>query len=253
MTLSFENKTVLITGGAAGIGREAALAFTNAGAVVTLVDIDEAGLAETAKMVESAGGTAYTVKTDLTDPEAVKDMTEFAHKKMGSIDIAFNNAGIEGSLCKTHQYDIDMFKKVMDINVNAVFYCMKYQLPIMVDQGAGVIINTASVAGLNAFPTHSAYAASKHAVMGLTKSTAIEYARKGIRVNAICPGFTDTNMVSREIGEDAERAAKLIGSNPIQRLGKPEEVASAVLWMASEYAGFVTGERIVLDGGLTAL
>jgi len=248
----FKNKVVLITGGASGIGRAAALAFAKKGANVVVSDLAETGGQDTVRMILGMGGDAVFVRADVSNLNEVTDLIQQAVDSYGSVDIAVNNAGYQGVRARTAEYPGLEWQRVIDINLTGVWTCMKFELDQMVQQGSGVIVNLASVAGLVGFPGHSAYAASKHAVVGLTKTAALEYIRKGIRINAVCPGFTDTPMVQRVMEEDPEYGQRLVGHIPARRLGTPEEVAAAILYLCDDQAGFVTGHCLVLDGGVTA-
>ena len=252
MDKEFVGKVALITGGASGIGRASALAFAARGAAVMVSDVNEAGLQESVALVQAEGGEASYTLTDVTDESAVKAMVDSCVERYGQLDFALNNAGVGGVQAFTTDYPTDAFKLVMAINVTGVYYCMKYELAAMMERGSGAIVNLASVAGLVGFPRHSAYAASKHAVIGLTKSAALEYVRKGIRVNAVCPGFTDTPMVKELESQGPEYAQRLLRGIPMRRLGKPDEIASAILYCCSDGAGFMTGHTLTLDGGITA-
>ncbi|HEY0734066.1 MAG TPA: SDR family oxidoreductase [Herpetosiphonaceae bacterium] len=247
-----DERVALVTGGSGGIGRATALALARTGARVVVVDVSEAGGAETTQMIVETGGTAQFMRVDVTDARAVEQMIGATVATYGRIDYAVNNAGIDGLRARTADYPEDEWQRVLSINVTGVWLCMKYELQQMQTQGSGVIVNTASVAGLVGFPGHSAYAASKHAVIGLTKTAALEYARRGIRVNAICPGYTRTPMVERVFEQAPEMQAKVTQAMPIGRIGTPEEIAGAIVYMCSDSAAFMTGHALVLDGGLIA-
>ena len=254
MDYDFSGRVALITGAASGLGRAIAYAYAQCGAIVALSDVNEAGLQETAQMILEKGGQADVAQVDVTDRAAVAGWVQGVHKTHGRIDFAVNNAGIEGDL-GTHRladYDYETYRRVMDINVNGVWHCLMAQLPIMAAQGHGVVINMASVAGLLGTPRGAAYGASKHAVLGITKSAALEYVRKGVRINAICPGFTNTPMVRRATDSDPVFAERLLRTIPARRLGTPEGVAGAAMFMSSEHASYMIGEHMVLDGGLSA-
>jgi len=248
----FMNKTVLVTGGGSGIGRATALAFAQKGAKVVVSDFVEPGGQETVQMIRSLQGEAMFVRADVSDINEVANLLKQTVDTYQSLDIAVNNAGYQGVRAPTAGYPEAEWQRVIDVNVTGVWYCMKVELDQMMQQGNGVIVNLASVAGLVGFPHHSAYAASKHAVVGLTKTAALEYIRKGIRINAVCPGFTDTPMVQRVMEEDPVYGQRLVDRIPVRRLGTPEEVAAAILYLCDDQAGFVTGHCLVLDGGATA-
>ena len=252
MNFSFPNKVALITGGASGLGRSTALAFAASGAKVVVSDMNEEGGLKTVKKIHVDGGEAIFVKTDVADSEAVTDLIHSTVAEYGRIDFALNNAGIGGLMMPMHEYPDDAWRSVMDINLGGVWYCMKYEIQQMLTQGSGCIVNLASIAGLIGAPRLSAYAASKHAVVGLTKTAALEYVRHGIRINAICPGWTDTPMVRDSMSQDEHFADQLTAGIPARRLGKPEEIAAAVLYLCSEESAFMVGHTMVLDGGIVA-
>ena len=252
MNFSFPNKVALITGGASGLGRATALAFGQADAKVVVSDVSEEGGQETVEMIRSAGGEATFVRTDVTNPTEVADLVRSAVHAYGRIDFALNNAGIGGPMMPMHEYPDDAWRTVLDVNLSGVWYCMKYEIQQMLEQGGGSIVNLASIAGLIGAPRLSAYAASKHAVVGLTKTVALEYVRQGIRINAICPGWTDTPMVRDPTAEDKTLTDRLTAGVPARRLGKPEEMAAAVLYLCSEESAFMVGHAMVLDGGIVA-
>jgi NAD(P)-dependent dehydrogenase (short-subunit alcohol dehydrogenase family) len=250
MSESFAGKVALVTGGGGGIGRATAEAFAREGARVVVADRDESSGAETVRRIQEAGGEARFVPVDVTAPAAVDALIAATVAAYGRLDFAHNNAGILGPDVRTADYPEDTWRQVLDINLTGVWLCMRAEIRQMLTQGGGVIVNTASNAGLAGFAGHAAYSASKHGVIGLTKSAAREYARKGIRVNAVCPGFTQTPMLDRSAVDNPERVARLTAAVPMNRLGTPEEVAGAVVWLCSTSAGYVTGTSIVLDGGL---
>lgn len=253
MAASFDKKVVFITGGGSGIGRATALAFGEAGASVVIADRDEeAGLA-TLKLLEEKRYACSFVQANVADSESVGRAVKEGVNRFGQIDIAFNNAGTGGLEHPVHQYPEDNWTQVLAVNLSGVFYCMKHQLAHMLPRKEGVIINMASVAGLRGFPWHAAYAASKHGVVGLTKTAAHEYARAGIRINAICPGFTETPMVGRMVAEDPGRRAKLEKAIPLGRMAAPEEIANAVLFLAAADNQFMIGHTLTLDGGITSV
>lgn len=253
MQTNFENKVVLVTGGGGGIGRGAALAFARAGARVVVADIASTAGGETAGLVQAAGGQATFVRTDVTRADQVQAMVAQTVAVYGRLDCAFNNAGIEEEHMRLADCSEETFDRIMGINVKGVWLCLKYQLAQMLQQGGGAIVNTASVAGLVGAPKMAAYSASKHAVLGLTKSAAIEYARKGIRVNAVCPGVIRTAMYERAVAADPQIGLAAAQMHPLGRLGEVDEVAAVVLWLCSDAASFVTGHAHTVDGGLTAV
>ncbi len=247
----FAGKTILITGAASGIGRGAALAFGRHGANVVVSDIAEPAGRETSAEIVAAGGSAVFVRADVSVAADVEALVGAAVARFGRVDCAFNNAGIEEEHLRLADAEEAMFDRMMAINVKGVWLCMKHEIQQMLAQGGGVIVNTASVAGLVGAPRHAIYAASKHAVVGLTKSAAAEYGRKGIRINSICPGVIRTPMLERALARDAAWEATLTGLHPIGRLGEVDDVVNALLWLCSDESGFVTGHQLAVDGAMT--
>ncbi len=258
MDLNFSGRTVLITGAGSGIGRATALAFARAGAGVVVGDRDEAGGQQTVAQIAGLAGLrceAKFIRADVTDPRQVDHLVERAvnaHSHYTKLDIAINNAGTEDQARRTHQISNEDWQRVLQVNLSGVFYSMRAELKQMIRQGSGAIVNVSSVAGLVGFPWHAAYTASKHGIIGLTRSAALEYVRKGIRINAVCPGFTDTPMVARSFQESPEVSQRLLSGIPARRLGSPSEIAAAILYLCSDQAGFVTGHTLTIDGGITA-
>jgi NAD(P)-dependent dehydrogenase (short-subunit alcohol dehydrogenase family) len=254
MKKSFEGKVALITGGGSGIGRAAALAFAEAGAKVVVSGRREAEGFETIALIKKAVGQGTFIRGDVSNEADVEKVVAETVKTYGRLDAAFNNAGIEGEVGKqTHEQSVANYRSVMDINVLGVLLAMKHEIAAMLKNGGGAIVNNASVGGLIGFPGVSVYVASKHAVLGLTKTAALEYARQGIRVNAISPGGIETPMLNRFTGgPGTDFFNQLAGMHPIGRLGRPEEMAEAVLWLCSDQASFVTGVSLTADGGFTA-
>jgi NAD(P)-dependent dehydrogenase (short-subunit alcohol dehydrogenase family) len=250
--MSFKGKVALVTGGAGGIGRAAALAFGRAGAKVVVADLSAEGQA-TAAMILEAGGTAVFMQINVTLAREVEALIDATVSTFGRLDCAFNNAGIEEEHLPLAEGDEATFDRIMDVNVKGVWLCMKYEIAQMLRQGAGAIVNTASVAGLVGAPTQAAYAASKHAVVGMTKTAAAEYGRAGIRINSVCPGVINTKMLARALEREPEREEKLRRVHPIGRFGQVDEVANAALWLCSDQSSFVTGHQLAVDGGLTAI
>ncbi|MFG0380668.1 SDR family oxidoreductase [Pseudomonas sp. zbq_18] len=253
MSMSFSGKVALVTGGAAGIGRATALAFAAEGLQVVVSDVDVAGGEGTVQLIRDAGGEAIFVRCDVSRDAEVQALMAQVVASYGRLDYAFNNAGIEIEKGKLADGSEDEFDAIMGVNVKGVWLCMKHQLPIMLAQGGGAIVNTASIAGLGAAPKMSIYAASKHAVIGLTKSAAVEYGKKKIRVNAVCPAVIDTDMFRRAYEADPKKAEFVAGMHPVGRIGKVEEIAAAVLYLCSDAAGFTTGHALAVDGGATAI
>ncbi len=249
MDQSFSGKSVLITGAGGGIGRAAALAFAAAGARLALADIDQAAGEETAMLARAAGGTALFVCADVTRAAQVEGLVNATVTAYGRLDCAFNNAGIEIEHMRLTECAESTFDRIMAVNVKGVWLCLKYELAQMAMQGGGAIVNTASVAGLKAAPKMAAYAASKHAVLGLTKTAAVEFAKKKVRVNAVCPGVIRTAMYQRALEADPAIAPRVEAMHPLGRIGEADEVAAAVLWLCSDAASFVTGHAHAVDGG----
>ena len=252
MAGQLDGKVALITGAGSGIGRASALAFAREGAKVAVADIVVEGGEETVRMVKEAGGEAFFIKVDVANAADVEAMVNAVVDTYGRIDCAYNNAGIEGRLASTDEYPEDVFDKVIDINLTGVWLCMKYELPHMLKQGSGAIVNTASGAGLIGVAGMSAYVASKHGVVGLTKTAALEYAKSGIRVNSVCPGLIQTPMVERITADQPQLGEALVAAEPVGRTGKPEEIAESVVWLSSDAASFVTGHAMSVDGGFVA-
>jgi NAD(P)-dependent dehydrogenase (short-subunit alcohol dehydrogenase family) len=249
---TMEGRVALVTGGASGIGRASAVAFAAKGARVVVSDRDAAGGEETVSLIRRTGGDCLFVPADVAVAREVEALVARAVHAFGRLDCAFNNAGIEGAQATTIEYEEKDWDRVLAVNLKGVWLCMKQEIVHMLEHGRGAIVNCASVAGLIGFPRLSAYVASKHGIVGLTKTTALEYAARGIRVNAVCPGAVQTPMIDRLVGAQPEMAAALVASEPIGRLGRPEEIAEAVLWLCSDAASFVTGQAWAVDGGWVA-
>ncbi len=253
--MEFKDKVILITGSASGFGKVLAQEFAKDGAALILSDVNTTEGEAVANQINAEGGKAVFTKCDVSNAEDVKNMVGMGVSTYGKLDICINNAGIAGNTLrtKTHDFTENEWDKIMDINGKGVWLCMKYQLPYLLENKGGVIVNVASVAGLLAVPGNVAYSASKHAVIGITKTAAIEYASKNIRVNAVCPAFTDTAMVQNSIMADPEYGQRLVMMNPMRRLGQPEEVTAVVRFLCSENNSFMNGQAIAVDGGLTSI
>jgi NAD(P)-dependent dehydrogenase (short-subunit alcohol dehydrogenase family) len=248
-----ESKVALVTGGNSGIGKSTALLFAQEGARVAIAARRKNEGEETVREIEARGGEAVFFKTDISIPAEVEAMVAGTVEAFGRLDCAFNNAGRPGDAGKpTHEYPEDIWNRVMQVNITGTFLCMKYEIQQMLKNDGGVIVNDASVAGLQgAKEISAAYVTSKHGVVGLTRSVALEYASKDIRVNAVCPGWVRTAMVEGAFERNSDLESSIIDQTALGRIGKPEEVAEAVLWLCSERASFVTGHTLVVDGGMT--
>lgn len=249
---TMQGKVALVTGAASGIGRATALAFAREGAQVIVSDRDETGGAETCRWILDRGGRAAFVAADVSQSGDVDRLLARTLETYGRLDYAFNNAGIEGSPAPTHECTEENWDRTIDINLKGVWLCMKKEIPILLKQGGGAIVNCSSIAGLVGFSGIPAYVASKHGVLGLTKTAALEYAKQGIRINAICPGVIQTPMIDRFTQGNAQAYAQLAAGEPVARMGRPEEIADAVLFLCSERASFITGHPLVADGGWVA-
>lgn len=246
----FQNKVVIVTGGAFGIGKATALAFARRGASVVIADwIEEPS---TLKEVQATGASAIFIKCDVSKTSDVKAMVDEAAKTFGKIDFAVNNAGVEGATANTHECTEENWDKTININLKGVWLCMKQEIIYMLKHGQGAIVNTASVAGLIGFPGLPAYVVSKHGIVGLTKTAALEYAKQGIRINAVCPGVIKTEMIDRITGKDKTVEKQYENMEPVGRMGTPDEVAETIVWLCSDVASFVTGTALPVDGGWIA-
>ena len=254
MAGQFEGKSAIVTGAAGGIGRASAIAFAREGAGVVVADMNLEGCEETVGMITTEGGKAVAIKTDVSNSADVQAMVKKAIDQFGSLNFAHNNAGIEGAVAMTADYDENEWDRVLRINLKSVFLCMKYEIPEMLKAGGGAVVNTASIAGLVGYMTMPAYSASKHGMVGLTKTTALEYATRGVRVNAICPGGVQTPMVDRMSATQnkEEFEAMIKAMHPIGRIGQPDEIAGVAVFLCSDKASFITGQALAADGGFVA-
>lgn len=248
-----EGKIGLVTGAGSGIGRATALAMVREGAKVVVSDVDDAGGAETVKMIAAKGGDGFFVHADVSDPTQVEALVKTAVDHYGALHLGVNNAGIGGESATVGDYSVEGWRKVMSINLDGVFYSTKYEIQAMLAAGGGSIVNISSILGLVGFPQASAYTAAKHGVVGLTKVAAIEYGQAGIRVNAINPGFIATPLLtSAGITEGTDMYAFIAGKHAMNRLGSAEEIAEGIVWLLSDKASFVTGVPFAIDGGYIA-
>lgn len=247
-----DGKVAIVTGAAAGIGRATALRLAAEGARLGVADLDEERGAALVAEVEAAGSEAVFVRTDVSDEAQVDELVARTVERFGRLDIGVNNAGIEGETAAIADQTSETWQRVMAVNATGVFLCMRAQIPHLLAAGGGSIVNISSVAGLQGFAGSTPYVASKHAVIGMTKVAALDYAAAGIRVNAICPGVIATDMITRVLDEHPEMEPMLTGMEPVGRLGRPDEIADAVVWLCSDRSSFVTGHPLVVDGGQQA-
>jgi NAD(P)-dependent dehydrogenase (short-subunit alcohol dehydrogenase family) len=247
-----KDKVVLVTGGSSGIGRASAKALSREGARVVVADLNETGGRETVEIIREPGGEGLFVKADVSKAGDVERLVKETVAAYGKLDCALNNAGIEGPAFLTGAYPEEDWDKVVGINQKGVWLCMKYEIERMLVQGGGSIVNTSSGAGLRGLAYQAAYSTSKHAIIGLSRTAAVEYARKGIRVNVLCPGFIDTGLTRTVIAKKPELEAKYKKLVPMGRFGREEEVAEAVVWLCSDASSFITGHALVVDGGASA-
>lgn len=252
MDLHLRNKVVIITGAASGIGAASALTFAREGAKVVVADLQKDLGEKIVSQIQADKGEAIFVKCDVSIESDVKNLVAKTIEKFGRIDCAFNNAGIEGEAGDTFSCTNENWQKTMDINLKGIWLCMKYEIPEMLKVGGGAIVNCSSIAGVIGFEGLPAYVASKHGVLGLTQTAALEFATKNIRVNAICPGAIDTPMMTRITHGDEAEKKMFAADEPVGRLGRPEEIANAAVWLCSDAASFITGHPLVADGGWVA-
>lgn len=245
-----QNKTALVTGAGSGIGRSIAIAYARNGAKVVVSDIDEEGGEATVEQIKSKKGEAFFFKADVSKVEDHRRLVDAAVEKYDALHIACNNAGIGGPQAPLGEYPIDEWEKVININLNGVFYGMRHQIPAILKAGGGAIVNISSILGQVGFQGAGAYVTAKHGLVGMTKNAALEYAKEGLRVNVVGPGFIQTPMISENLTEEQVDMIKEL--HPVGHLGTPEEVAELVLWLSSEQASFVTGSYYAVDGGYLA-
>ena len=250
MTDGFAGKVAIVTGGASGIGEAVALRLAREGAKVVVADMDAPGASGVVRTIEQAGGQAALFEVNVADAVEVEALVAFAERTYGGLQLAVNNAGIGGPSAPTAEYPLDGWRKVMDVNLNSVFFCMKYEIAAMLRAGGGAIVNMASILGAVGFANSSAYVTAKHGILGLTKAAAIEYAAKGVRVTAVGPGFIDTPLLSKNL--DATALKGIAGLHPVGRLGRSEEVAALTCFLLSDEASFITGSYHLVDGGYVA-
>jgi len=243
---ALQDGVAIVTGASTGIGAATAHRFAEEGTAVVVADVNVADGEATVAEIDDAGGEATFVETDVSDPDDVAAMVETAVETYGGLDFAVNNAGIEGENAATGDQPLDNWEQVIDVNLKGVFLGMQAEIEAMLEDGGGAIVNMSSIAGQVGFPNRSPYVASKHGVIGLTKTAAVEYSEAGVRVNAICPGVIETPMVE---ATDQDMIEQTIAATPIGRLGEPPEIGDAAVWLCSEEASFVTGESLVVDGG----
>jgi len=246
----FDNKVAIVTGGASGIGEAIVKELATGGGKVIVADRDQAGIDRVVAAVKAAGGAASGFALDVASAEQNAAMVAFAEKTYGGLHLAVNNAGIGGPAALTGEYPLDGWKTVIDVNLNGVFYAMRYEIPAMLKSGGGSIVNMSSILGTVGFATAVAYTSAKHALVGMTKVAAMEYAPKGVRVNAVGPGFIDTPLLSKNL--DANTLKYIAGLHPIQRLGRAEEVSALTCFLLSDRASFITGSYHLVDGGFVA-
>jgi NAD(P)-dependent dehydrogenase (short-subunit alcohol dehydrogenase family) len=252
MARLLEGKVVLVTGGGSGIGRATSILLAKEGARVMIADYVPEGAERTVKMIKEAEGEASCIAADVSDVRQVEMMVNKTVETYGRLDGAFNNAGVEGKMADTTEYPEDVFDRIIAINLKGVWLCMKYEISQMLKTGGGAIVNTASGAGLVGVAQLSAYNASKHGVVGLTKTAALEFAQKNIRVNCVCPGLINTPMVARMIDSGGMNEQEFLAAEPVGRMGRPEEIGEGVVWLLSNAASFVTGHSMSIDGGFVA-
>jgi NAD(P)-dependent dehydrogenase (short-subunit alcohol dehydrogenase family) len=249
---TFAGKVAFVTGAASGIGRATAVAFARAGASVAVADVAQEENEQTARLIEASGGRVLALSCDVTRSQDVKAALDETIGTFGRLDFAFNNAGVEQPVKALADVTEQEWSRILDVSLRGVFVCMKHEIPLMLNHGGGAIVNTSSGAGVKGFKGQAAYAAAKHGVIGLTKSAALDYAQSKLRINAVCPGIIETEMMQRFTESTPQGRDAVIAQEPIGRMGTPEEIAAAVLWLCSDAAAFVVGHAMVIDGGQTA-
>lgn len=254
---ALKDKVALVTGAGSGIGRATSVALAAEGARIVVADVAADGGERTAAMVRDSGGDCVFVRTDVTSAAQVEAMVARAVDEYGRLDCAFNNAGVQleiqrGSITMSADCTEEVFDRTLSVNLKGVWLCMKYEVPRMLEAGGGSIVNTSSAAGLVGIEGQAVYVASKHGVVGLTKSAALEYAGSGVRINAVCPGSTRTPMIDDITGKDPDMESRIASSQPLRRMGTPEEIAAAVVWLCSDASSFVTGHAMSVDGGMVS-
>jgi NAD(P)-dependent dehydrogenase (short-subunit alcohol dehydrogenase family) len=252
MTRQFEGKVALVTGGSSGIGLATALAFAREGAKVVIADVQEGNERTVSDLIRREGGQAVFHECDVSQSYQVRNVVEMILENFGRLDFACNNAGIEGKQVATADSDEAQWSRILEVNLSGTYLCMKHEIPAMLRNGGGAIVNISSIAGLAGFAGMGAYVASKHGMLGLTKTAALEYATQGIRVNAICPGVIQTPMIERLLESDPGLRAQLTAGSPMGRFGRPEEIAAAVTWLCSTGSSYATGQHLTIDGGWSA-
>jgi NAD(P)-dependent dehydrogenase (short-subunit alcohol dehydrogenase family) len=248
---AFAGKVAFVTGAANGIGRAAALAFAREGAGVVAADVSERGNRETARLIEEAGGRALAVRCDVTRAGDVEAALGKAVEAFGRLDFAFNNAGVEQPVTPAADLAEEEWDRIAGVDLRGVFLCMRHEIPLMLRHGGGAIVNASSGAGVKGIAGQAAYCAAKHGVVGLTKAAALDHAKANVRINAVCPGIVETPMMDRFSGGTPEGRARVAAQEPVGRMGRPEEIAAAVVWLCSDAAAFVVGHAMVVDGGQT--